>query len=55
VTFFITRPPAFTTAPVPSTNRTPIRLSRQAPTCSRRGPEALTATAPPIVGSPAVP
>ncbi len=55
MTFFITRPPFFTTAPVPSTNRTPIRLSRQAPAWIRRGPETFAATIPPIVGSPAVP
>ena len=52
MTFFITRPPFFTTAPVPSTNRTPIMLSRQAPTWIRRGPEAFIATTPPIVGTP---
>ena len=52
VTFFITRPPFLTIAPVPSTNRTPIMLSRQAPTRKRRGPEALVAATPPIVGTP---
>ena len=55
MTFFITRPPFFTTAPVPSTKRTPIRLSRQAPAWMRRGPEALTATIPPTVGTPLEP
>ena len=52
MTFFITRPPFFTTVPVPSTKRTPIRLSRQAPACTRRGPEALAATTPPMVDTP---
>ena len=55
MTFFITRPPFLTTAPVPSTKRTPTRLSRQAPAWMRRGPEALVATTPPIVGSPLAP
>ena len=55
VTFFITRPPDLTTSPRPVTKRTPIRLSRQAPTAIRRGPETFPATIPPIVGSALVP
>ena len=55
VTFFITRPPDFTMSPRPVTKRTPIRLSRQAPTATRRGPETFPATIPPIVGSALVP
>ena len=55
MTFFITRPPLRTTRPSPSTKRTPIRLSRQAPACTRRGPETFIATIPPSVGSPSVP
>ena len=55
MTFFITRPPFFTTAPVPSTKRTPSIRSRQAPAAIRRGPEALVATMPPTVGAPLAP
>ena len=43
VTFFITRPPDFTTSPRPVTARTPIRPSRAAPAAMRRGPERLAA------------
>jgi hypothetical protein len=41
VTFFITRPPFFRIVPVPSTKRTPIRLSRQAPGLDAPGPRDI--------------
>ena len=52
MTFFITRPPDFTTSPRPLTKRTPIRLSRAAPAMIRRGPEMFIAATAPMVGSP---
>ncbi len=54
MTFFITRPPLLTASPRPLTKRTPSMASRQAPACTRRGPEAEVATMPPTVGSPSV-
>ena len=52
MTFFSTRPPERITSPRPFTARTPITWSRIAPQATRRGPDRLAATTPPIVCTP---
>ena len=49
MTFFTTRPPDLKVSPRPDTTLTPSMWSRAAPAFSRRGPDRLAESAPPIV------
>ena len=50
-TFLTTRPPAWTTAPLPSTKSSPIARSRGAPSDALHGPCVAVANVAPIVPS----